>query len=367
MNEQTLWALLARAPGLTNVHVRAAREELGQLERLADPQSASRCGALPERARLFLSAPDHGLVESDLRWLSRTGARLIDCTSAHYPPLLSGSAGAPAVLYALGELDALAVPQLAMVGARSATPGGRATAREFAQSFARHGLAVTSGLALGIDAASHEGALAGGGLTIAVCGHGLDRVYPAENRDLAERIRRQGVLLSALPPGTPPRRELFPQRNRIISGLALGTLVVEAAPRSGSLITAGYAKQSGRKVFAIPGSIRSPLSRGCHQLIRDGARLVETPEEVRTSLEIPSQQQALAFDEIRMPERAAAARPLDKGYEMLLDAVGFEPVSVNTLVERTGLPSGSVTSMLLILELGGRIAPHPGGRYCRLS
>jgi|HubBroStandDraft_1064217.scaffolds.fasta_scaffold37887_3 DNA processing protein len=367
MNEQRACLLLARAPGVTAEHVRAAVAELGELERIVDPQSASRCRALPERARTFLRTPDEDCIESDLRSLAKLGARAIACTSAHYPPLLAQTDGAPAVLYVLGDVTALAAPQLAMVGARSATAGGRATAGEFAEAFARSRLAVTSGLAAGIDAASHEGALAGGGLTIAVCAHGLDRIYPPEHRRLAERIRSQGALLTELPPGTPARREFFPQRNRIISGLALGTLVVEAARQSGSLITARCAARQGRKVFAVPGSIRNVLSRGCHQLIREGAKLVESAQEVLSELEIHFVQQVLALPEIGPHGSPARARPLDKDYEMLLDAVDFEPVSVNTLVERTGLPSGSVASMLLILELEGRIAPHPGGCYCRLS
>jgi DNA processing protein len=271
------------------------------------------------------------------------------------------------VLYVLGDSRILASPQLAMVGARSATAGGRATAREFASALTRAGLTITSGLALGIDAASHEAALAAGGSTLAVCGHGLDRVYPRENHSLARRIRERGALVSELPPGTPPRRDLFPRRNRIISGMALGTLVVEAARGSGSLITAGYANEQGREVFAIPGSIRNPLAHGCHQLIREGAKLVETPDDVLSELPVFMLNQTLAVPETPPPGPPAGQVPLDKEYEMLLDALGFEPVSINTLVDRTGLPSGSVASMLLILELGGRVAPHPGGRYGRLS
>jgi DNA processing protein len=358
---------LARAPGLKAEHVRAAVAELGELQRIAEPASAARCASLPERARAFLTAPDESRIEADLHWLAESGACPIACTSAGYPRLLARTAGAPAVLYVLGSVHALAAPQLAMVGARAATQGGRATAREFAQFFARSGLAITSGLALGIDAASHEGALAGGGLTIAVCAHGLDRIYPAEHRALAQRIRDQGALVTELPPGTPARRELFPQRNRIISGLALGTLVVEAARHSGSLTTARCAADQGREIFAVPGSIHNMLSRGCHQLIREGAKLVESAEDVLSELGILLKSQILTPGPIEACEEAAPARPLDKDYEMLLDALGFEPVSVNTLVERTGLSSGSVASMLLILELGGRIAPHPGGRYCRLS
>ena len=242
-----------------------------------------------------------------------------------------------------------------------------AAARELAGQFARLGIAVTSGLALGIDTACHEGALAAQGQTIAVCAHGLDRLYPPQNRELARRILTSGALVSELPPGTPTRRENFPRRNRILSGLALGTLVVEAAPGSGSLLTAHFAAEQGREVFAVPGSIRNPLARGCHQLLREGATLVESAEDVLRAVKNSLINQDLASIQGGAAVRPQAAPALDKEYEMLLDALGFEPVSINTLVERTALPSGSIASMLLILELGGRVAPHPGGRFCRLS
>ncbi|MGH8306270.1 MAG: DNA-processing protein DprA, partial [Steroidobacteraceae bacterium] len=228
--------------------------------------------------------------------------------------------------------------------------------------FARAGLTVTSGLAVGIDAASHEGALLGGGATIAVCGTGLDRVYPAENSSLAARIRERGALVSEFPPRTAPLRGNFPQRNRIISGLTLGTLVVEAARFSGSLITARLSLDAGREVFAIPGSIHSPLSRGCHQLIKAGAKLVEEAQDVMTELPISFRKEQLTDTR----PAAAAAPVLDKEYEMLLDALGFEPATIDVLVARTELPSGSIASMLLILELEGRVAALPGGRYSRV-
>jgi DNA processing protein len=310
----------------------------------------------------FLAAPDEGAIEADLAFLAESGARILLFTDPEYPALLRETSGAPAVLYVLGSLAALASPQLAMVGSRSPTPAGRATAREFAAYFVRAGLTVTSGLAFGIDAASHEGALAGGGLTVAVLGSGLDRIYPAEHAALARRICANGALVSEFPLRTAPLRANFPRRNRIISGLSLGTLVVEAARQSGSLITARLAADAGREVFAIPGSIHSPVSHGCHQLIKAGAKLVEDAADVLTELRISVPKEQLT-------ERANEADELpalDKEYEMLLDALGFEPASIDTLVARTQLPSESVASMLLILELGGRVAALPGGRYGRL-
>jgi DNA processing protein len=221
---------------------------------------------------------------------------------------------------------------------------------------------VTSGLALGIDAACHEGALEGGGLTVAVCATGLDRVYPAEHAGLAARIRARGALVSEFPPRTAPLRQNFPRRNRIISGLSLGTLVIEAARESGSLITARHALEQGREVFAIPGSIHSPLSRGCHQLIRQGAKLVEEAGDVLSELRISLPKETLTAQRSLPLERDE----LDKEYEMLLDALGFEPATIDVLVARTRLGLEQIASMLLILELKGRVAALPGGRYGRI-
>jgi len=355
-------AVLARTPAL----------DAGQLQELlaaagGDPERA--LGArvtqrveLPAAAQQFLAAPDEAAIEADLAWLGASGARIVLSCDVDYPPLLRQDAGAPAALYVQGSVAALSSAQLAMVGSRSPTPAGRATAREFASWFARAGLTVTSGLAAGIDAASHEGALAGGGETVAVYATGLDRVYPAEHAALAERIRAQGALVSEFPPRTPPLRRHFPRRNRIIARLSLGTLVVEAARYSGSLITARLATEAGREVFAIPGSIHSPLSRGCHQLIKSGAKLVEEAADVLSELRFCVPKERVSSP----PDEAPAPRALDKEYEMLLDALGFEPATVDVLVARTHLPGESVASMLLILELEGRVAALPGGRYGRL-
>jgi len=355
-------AVLARTPALNCGHLKALLEAAGgEPERALEPRSA-RALELPPATRAFLGAPDESALAADLAWLRASGARILLCSDAEYPPLLREISGAPATLYVLGSVEALASPQLAMVGSRSPTPGGLATARAFARWFARAGLTVTSGLALGIDAASHEGALAAGGLTVAVCGTGLDRIYPAEHAGLAARIAASGALVSEFPPRTPPQRCHFPRRNRIISGLSLGTLVVEAARKSGSLITARLAGEYGREVFAIPGSIHSPLSRGCHQLIRQGAKLVEEAADVLSEIKFP-----LAKEQLTMtPGGDAKPAELDKEYEMLLDALGFEPATLDVLVARTHLPGESVASMLLILELEGRVAALPGGRYGRI-
>lgn len=344
-------AALARAPGLTAETIRVWVAQTGSLE-----------GAAAGHARGL----DEAAVQADLRWIESSGAHLVPCTSPAYPPMLARTAGAPPVLYVLGDIEVLSMPQLAMVGSRNPTAGGRATAKEFAAYFAQAGLTITSGLALGIDAASHEGALTAGGFTVGVCACGLDEIYPREHTELAARIRQHGALVSEFPPRTKPLRALFPQRNRIISGLSLGTLVVEAARRSGSLITARHALEQGREVFAIPGSIHNPLARGCHKLIRDGAKLVESAADVLSELAIPLHEQMLTTHHNTAETAASASSVLDKDYEILLDALAFEPASIDILAERTGFPGESVASMLLILELEGRVAPHPGGRYGRV-
>ncbi|HEY7886635.1 MAG TPA: DNA-processing protein DprA [Steroidobacteraceae bacterium] len=364
-------AKLARSPGLSGEHVQALTAQAGgDRERLCEPEIIARVD-LPPAARAFLQQPDEGSLGADLEWLRASGARLVIWGEDGYPQQLAAIPGPPAALYVIGEVTALKAPQLAMVGARSASPAGRAIARELAGAFALRGLIITSGLAVGIDAASHEGALAVGGRTVAVLGTGLDQVYPPENTGLADRIRGAGTLVSEFPPGTGPQRQNFPRRNRIISGLALGTLVVEAAHRSGSLITAQRALDQGREVFAVPGSIRSPLSWGCHRLIREGAHLVQEPENVLAELRFSPNTQSLGSCGRGGANGCAAVlgggAPLDKEYEMLLDALGFEPATIDTLVARSGLSGESIASMLLILELEGRIAPYPGGLYGRLS
>ena len=358
MSKEIVGAKLART-GLTGDHVQAlAAQAGGDLARLCEPEVLARVDLSPA-AREFLGKPDEGAIEADLAWLRASGARLVLWGEDDYPRQLAAISGSPAALYVLGDVTVLQASQLAMVGARGASPLGRVIARELAGSLAQAGLIITSGLAAGIDAASHEGALAAGGRTVAVLGTGLDRTYPWENAALAERVRAAGALVSEFPPGTAPQRQNFPRRNRVISGLALGTLVVEAAEGSGSLITAQRALEQGREVFAVPGSIRSPLSRGCHKLLRDGAHLVEGPADVLAGLQFRHQYQRLG------PQGVGS--PLDKEYEMLLDALGFEPATIDTLVARSGLSGESIASMLLILELEGRIAPYPGGLYGRLS
>ena len=353
--------------GLTGDHLRVLlAQAAGDLERIFEPGVIARV-ELPPAAVEFLRQPDAGALRTDLEWLRACGARLLLWGQQDYPLQLAAVRGAPAALYVLGQVAALSAPQVAIVGARKASPAGRAIAREFASALAQAGLTITSGLAVGIDAASHEGALAVGGRTVAVLGGGIACLYPAENARLAARITGAGALVSEFPPWAAPRPPYFPRRNRVISGLSVATVVVEAARRSGSLITAQRAAEQGREVFAVPGSIRSPLSWGCHKLIRDGAQLAASPAEVLAGLEFYKQYQRLDSDGGAERGGPGGGAPLDKEYEMLLDALGFEPATIDTLVARSGLSGESIASMLLILELEGRIAPYPGGLYGRIS
>jgi len=272
-------------------------------------------------------------------------------------------------LFVRGNAALLNSPQLAVVGSRNPTPYGRDAAANFAKHLSLLGLTITSGLAAGIDAAAHVGCLHGAGRTIAVCGTGLDQVYPRSSTRLAEDIvTAQGALISEFPLGTPALKHHFPQRNRLISGLSVGTLVVEAALHSGSLITARLAAEQGREVFALPGSIHSPLSKGCHQLIRQGAKLVDNMDDILSEL-TPLLSRVLGSTPSALPQhheiKAVSENRLDKNSEILLDALGFEPAGIDQLVERSGLGADAVAALLLILELDGHIATSPGGLYVR--
>ena len=281
-----------------------------------------------------------------------------------YPAMLGELRSCPDPLFVLGDPDVLQLPAIAIVGSRNPTSGGRDNAYRFARHLARTGFVIVSGLAEGIDAAAHEGALDADGHTVAVVGHGLDRIYPAANSSLAERILAEGALVSEYPIGTPPRRANFPQRNRIISGLSLGTLVVEAARRSGSLITARTAGEQGREVFAIPGSIHNPMAKGCHQLIRQGARLVESADDILSELG------PLVSGLMENLSEATVSNDTDdqdEDYVRLLNALGFDPQTPEDLAAKTTLTIEQVSSMLLILELQGQVESLPGGSFSKLN
>lgn len=367
MDELRTWLKLLRLPGVRPPVVASLIKSLGSVAGIATatPQQLLAAGVNKAAVARLGSLRDEDLAPG-LAWLAQPGHHFLNLYAEHYPPLLRQTDAAPLGLFVSGDPRCLSEPQLAMVGSRNPSAGGRATAENFARHLVGCGLVITSGLAAGIDAASHRGALAGGGKTIAVCGTGLDRIYPRSSMELAQHIEAAGALVSEFPPGTPPLRQHFPQRNRIISGMALGTLVVEAAQHSGSLITARLAGEQGREVFAIPGSIHNPLAKGCHELIRQGAKLVDSAADVLTELgplaaALPPTAAVEDTDHVRV-----SVPRLDKGYEMLLDALGFEPAGVDLLVGRTGLRAEEVASMLLILELEGHIESFPGGLYERV-
>ena len=308
------------------------------------------------------------LTSATVNWLAGGADRIVaPIGSALYPAALLNIEDPPLVLYMLGsQLNRATSPStaapdstalnLAIVGSRNPTPQGETNARQFAKAFASQGLCIVSGMALGVDGAAHDGALLGGGTTIAVVGTGLDRVYPKKHLALAHRIAASGLIISEFPIGTPPLNANFPKRNRIISGLSVGTLVVEAALKSGSLITARMASEQGKDVFAIPGSIHSPQSRGCHYLIKQGAKLVETAQDVMEELRIPLTSVAQSFDDDEeQPE----------GDSSFLSALGYDIVSLDALQARTGLPTPELQAKLLELELDGFVTRLPGGLFQR--
>jgi len=372
------WVTLTRAPALDIASLRRALGIFGSARALIEASDAAReHAALAAAARRFLScAPAVSAAERN--WLDRPHHHLVPFDDPRYPALLRTVPRCPLALYVDGDTAVLNHPQLAVVGSRNPTPQGQATAHELSEQLADHGLAITSGLAAGIDSAAHRGALAAHGVTIAVLGCGADIVYPRGSRSLREQIRQQGALISSFPLGTVPRRGNFPQRNGIVAAASLGTLVVEAARSSGSLTTARFARAFGRRLFAVPGSIHNPLSGGCHELIREGAGLTETAHDILRALEFSASTpcgsprgspRRSAHGSKRTSGPTASADPstgMDKGHKILLDALGFDPADLDRLVERTGFEADAVSSMMLILELEGHVQAAPGGRYSRV-
>jgi DNA processing protein len=369
------WFAALRAP-LPGRVLRAACEDAQVAAILASgqPTALRRLGLDADQIEAFRRR-DSDRAAADQVWLTQPNHHLIEWGSVDYPEPLREAPSPPPLLCVEGDPGLLWRAQIAIVGSRNPSAGGRDNAAAFAAAFARSGLLVVSGLADGVDAAAHAAALDAGEPTVAVVGTGSDVVYPARNRALAARIRAQGCIVSEFAPGTPARAEHFPRRNRIIAGLALGTLVVEAAQRSGALITARYASEAGREVFAIPGSIHNPLARGCHRLIREGAALVETADEVVEALQPGAQRLAGRL----RAELAGAAEEGPTGCEIaaeaagietdpqrrrLLEALGHDPLGIDQLAERTGLTVGVLSSMLLMLELEGVVSTRHG-RYAR--
>ena len=315
---------------------------------------------LKEQSIAALKQPDWKIVEADVIWSAQINNAILSIHDADYPPLLKQLPDAPPLLFVRGNKQLLSSPQIAIVGSRNPSTLGKQTAFDFAKSLTQCGFAITSGLALGIDAASHQGALSVGGNTVAVTGTGLDRVYPAKHKDLATEIVEKGVMVSEFPLGTQAKAHHFPMRNRIISGLSEGLLVVEAAKQSGSLITARLALEQNREVFAIPGSIHNPLARGCNALIREGAKLVETTQDILEELTQYNQQHENFVTK-------SLQSTLDLEQQTLLNRVAFSPTSIDDLVRDSGKSVEFISSILLLLELQGYIEATAGGCYVRIK
>ena len=348
------WLTLEAVPGLGPDGVRHLLEAFPDVASICQARAAQLSPLVGDRlARAIAAGIDACDLQPGLDWLALPENHLIPWGDPAYPAQLRELADAPAWLYVKGDPDWLARPMLAIVGSRNATPQGLRDARAFALALSRAGLTIVSGLALGVDAAAHEGGLEGLASSVAVVATGLDRVYPAGNRELAHRLAAGGAIVSEFPLGTAPKRGHFPRRNRLISGLALGVLVVEAATESGSLITARLAGEQGRDVFAMPGSIHSPLSRGCHRLIKQGAKLVESAADILEELghRLPP----------CVPDALSAAVA-----DVLLEALGGGPLSLDQLAGRLGLTVETLSVRLLAAEMEGQVARMPGGLYQRL-
>ena len=349
------WLRLTLIPGIGGETQRRLLAAFGLPDAIFAAGRLAASGIVGGRADLLFDFDPSEAVDHSLAWASQPDHHILTLADSSYPQSLLEIPDPPSVLYIRGNPALLQSPGIAIVGSRNATPQGLKTAESFAQALAGRGFAIISGLALGIDAAAHRGALTTEGATIAVIGTGADRVYPARNKELALAIARHGTIVSEFPLGTPAIAANFPRRNRIISGLSRGVLVVEAAPESGSLITARLAAEQGREVFAIPGSIHSPVARGCHKLIKQGAKLVETAQDI-------------------LEELGGDPEPRDvpdlvktSGNDDLLKALGHVPCELDELVDRTGLSADLLLGELLTLELDGLIATLPGNRYQRLA
>ena len=378
MEKQELqaWLRLTLSTGVGNENARKLLAAFGSVQAIFEQSPVVLEQLGPEKLARALQVEPPNLanqLQMTLEWLEAgENRRVVALGDAAYPAALLNIADPPLMLYMLGK-HAGGLPasqehgaaRIAIVGSRNPTPQGETNARQFAKALAGANLCIVSGLALGVDGAAHDGAMQAGGDTIAVVGTGLDRVYPKKHLELAHRIAQQGMIISEFPMGTPPLTANFPRRNRIISGLSLGTLVIEAALQSGSLITARLAAEQGKEVFAIPGSIHSPQSRGCHALIKQGAKLVETAQDVLEELNLPTQSIAPGTaDYMQVPEEGGP-QVGSSSSAALIAALGFDVVSLDTLQARTGMETALLQAKLLELELDSQVFRLPGGLFQR--
>ena len=360
-NDLAAWLRLTLIPGLGSQGQRSLLQTFGLPEAIFKARGSELRAAIGDTLATALASLDAGAqIEASLDWAAEPGNHLLTLADPAYPRELLTSADPPVLFYAKGNIELLQRPMLAVVGSRNATRQGELDAEAFSASLSQAGLTIVSGMALGIDAAAHRGGLKGKSATVAVIGTGIDRIYPARNADLARRIAEEGVIISEFPLGMGPLAHNFPRRNRIIAGLGQGCLVVEAAERSGSLITARLAAEAGREVFAIPGSIHSALARGCHKLIRQGAKLVESAEDILEELKWEGIVRPI-------PSIGTETTPATAEELKVINALGDAPCDLETLAARSGLTPDALLAMLLPMELDGRVASLPGGRYQKLG
>ncbi len=359
------WLTLAHA--YVNVtELVALKDRFGDINTIVEQsEQRLRDAGLAEKKAKAVSLPDPKGIEAALLWLGKDTHNIVTYGTDEYPDMLTQLRGAPLLLFVNGDRDALHLPSLAIIGSRNPTRGGIRNAVDFSRHLAKNGYAIVSGLAQGIDTAAHRGALDVGGRTVAFLGHGIDRVYPAQNHELAHQITETGALVTEYPLGAAPDKRHFPERNRLISGLSLGTLVIEAARRSGSLITARLAAEQGREVFALPGSIHNPLARGCHALIRQGAKLVETAADI--SAELAPLTGYLQQNVMESTNNKSPLSDDDQDYAELRKVLSHDPVTIDDLQNQSGLTIEQLSSMLLILELHGDVESLSGGRYALIA
>ncbi len=364
IEEKLLWTSLGKIPGVGSQTFCQLLRAFGRPENIYAASLKQLREVVSENiASVIVQGNDENGLEQTRQWLSQANNHLITLAEPEYPKSLLEIADPPPFLYAKGNLALLNQASIAIVGSRNASVQGEKNAEAFAFDLCAYGLCIVSGLALGIDGAAHRGALKAKGATIAVVGTGLDIVYPAKHRDLAHQIAEHGLIISEFDLGTPSKPQNFPKRNRIISGLSLGCLVVEANLQSGSQITARLATEQGREVFAIPGSIHSPMSKGCHQLIKQGAKLVDCLQDIVEELNLI---RTSPFNSLSEPDNEAADSAGHTASDAILNAIGYDPITLDNLVTISGLTVSDVSSMLMLLELEGKIASLTGGQYQKI-
>jgi len=374
MEYNQAWLLLIHTKGLGSKRILDLLNHYGTVEDVFSQNSYSPELKLPQSIQQSLKTPDIKSIEKDLAWLESSNNSIIAIDNDLYPPLLKQTDSPPPLLYVTGDSNILLQPQLAVVGSRNASPVGLKNTQSFCFDMAKRGLVITSGMALGVDGKAHQAALDAGGKTIAVMGTGLDVVYPAKHRKLAHAIAENGVIISEFPVGTKPNAHNFPRRNRIICGLSLGTLVIEAGIQSGTLITARQTMEINRPVMAIPGSIHSPLAKGCHLLIKQGAKLVESAEEILEELTPLAQSLSLKIQEKLSSLENKTVQTENKSYikgdenehDLILNCIMYDSTSLDEIISKSGLTTQEVASTLLILELENKIQALPGAHYTRI-